>query len=764
MTRHFQNTLLSQTQRFLKQALTPILLTFCLVSGAVMCLSTAFSLHIQVSRILLTILGLSLFWLLLPRIPKSWRIVRILLVVAALFLFYINVNAIRTSLQTAYTTMRSIYEAAYAWGLPLWLPDEGTDSTLALSLLCVPLTLVTVRALHKGRPMLLPLLLDAVPLFLCFVVIDTPPAPGWRNLFLVALGVTVLSQVARRLGTGGAKLAWLSAPVVLALVLLVQGLLPSADYRRSDFGQTMLSTLLDWTSHVATINVDAVFGELDIHVPVNRTESLDVGPRNNSDRTIIEVRSQRSGSLYLRGMTYGTYTGNAWAFLEEDAYRNVDATPGLVVEETTHVASVAIRTRYAESTIYTPYYLSTIPGAGEPWVDVCIENTNKLREYALIYYSQLSVMPAWYRVQLNANRTDGMVYSWGGFGNTASGPGGTTDTGTNRPFSDYDRFVYQHYTDLPPETKTAALALMDDLGLDQVQLLSMNTTDAVDYVTAAVRDSAEYDLNTPRMPTGSDFAIWFLSESDTGYCVHFASAATVLLRSLDIPARYVTGYLVDTQAAKWVSVSAQNAHAWAEYYVPGLGWLPVEATPGNALIINGPTAETALATEPTLETGPDMTRPDQQTEPTLETRPQLTESTPDTPERNPNWGDGGNNAPGNAWWKSIRIPGWVWWCAGLLAIFFLQRPVRIKLRQRHLSRLPRKARFLARWRRGCRLADLLKEPIRHEDLAEKARFSAHDPTAEEEELLSVWEQHLQSMVRTRPWYSRFLYHWILAWS
>ncbi len=764
MTRQHLRFVPSGIWRFLKNALTPVLLTFCLTAGALMCLVTAFSLNVETTRLLLTILGLSLFWLLIPLVPKSWRIVHILLVVAALLVLYINVNGIIASLQTVYTALRGIYVSAYGWGLPLWAPEIGTDGTLALSLVAVPLTLITVRSVYKARSVLFPLLLDAVPVFLCFVVIDTPPAAFWRNLFLVALGATLLSQVARRLGTGGAKLTWISAPVVLALILVVQWLLPSADYRRSDFGQTMLSTLLDWTSQVATIDVDTVFGDLDIHVPVNQAENLDIGPRNNSDRTIIEVRSQKSGSLYLRGMTYSIYTGNAWTFLDEKDYDDdMDTSLGLVVEETDQVASLSIRTRYAEPTIYTPYYLSALPGVGEAWVDACVENNNKLREYALVYYSQLAVMPAWYRVQYNSASRTGTVHSWGGFtGGFSDGQTGT-DLTTSRLFNAYDNFVYEYYTDLPPETRTAALALMDDLGLNPVQLQSMNATDAVGYVTAAVRDCAEYDLNTPRMPAGSDFAIWFLSESDTGYCVHFASAATVLLRSLDIPARYVTGYLVDTQAGKWVSVSAQNAHAWTEYYVPGLGWLPVEATPGNAAITNGPAEETEPATEPTQETSPEMTRPDQPTDPGQETIPEQTDSATVPQEQDPGTIGGGTAPGGKAWWKSIHIPGWVWWSAGLLALFFLQRPARAELRQRRLVRMKPKPRFLQQWRRNCRLADLLKEPICHEDLAEKARFSAHDPSEEEETTLNDWTGHLLTVTRAKPWYIRFLVRWILVW-
>ena len=91
-----------------------------------------------------------------------------------------------------------------------------------------------------------------------------------------------------------------------------------------------------------------------------------------------------------------------------------------------------------------------------------------------------------------------------------------------------------------------------------------------------VQNSARYSLNTGRMDDSyTDFAQWFLAESDTGYCVHFATAATVLLRAAGIPARYVTGYMVNCEAGVPVIVESDRAHAWVEYFDDELNtWLP----------------------------------------------------------------------------------------------------------------------------------------------------------------------------------------------
>ena len=68
----------------------------------------------------------------------------------------------------------------------------------------------------------------------------------------------------------------------------------------------------------------------------------------------------------------------------------------------------------------------------------------------------------------------------------------------------------------------------------------------------------------------------FLFERRRGHCELFSSAMVLMLRSLGIPARNVTGYyggrLTD---AGYYAVRAGDAHSWVEVYFPGYKWLPV---------------------------------------------------------------------------------------------------------------------------------------------------------------------------------------------
>jgi transglutaminase-like putative cysteine protease len=67
-----------------------------------------------------------------------------------------------------------------------------------------------------------------------------------------------------------------------------------------------------------------------------------------------------------------------------------------------------------------------------------------------------------------------------------------------------------------------------------------------------------------------------------GYCEYFATAMVMMLRTLDIPARYVLGYLPGKEQTDgtW-RVDRGAAHAWVEVYFPGHGWVEFDPTPGN---------------------------------------------------------------------------------------------------------------------------------------------------------------------------------------
>lgn len=87
-----------------------------------------------------------------------------------------------------------------------------------------------------------------------------------------------------------------------------------------------------------------------------------------------------------------------------------------------------------------------------------------------------------------------------------------------------------------------------------------------------------YTLEPPTL--GEDMVDEFLFETRRGFCEHYASAFTVLMRAAGIPARVVVGYQggeYNELGGYWV-VRQADAHAWSEVWFAGRGWVRVDPT------------------------------------------------------------------------------------------------------------------------------------------------------------------------------------------
>ena len=105
-------------------------------------------------------------------------------------------------------------------------------------------------------------------------------------------------------------------------------------------------------------------------------------------------------------------------------------------------------------------------------------------------------------------------------------------------------------------------------------------------VQSFLQYSGTYSRKLDALPGGTDPIDYFLNTSGEGYCVHFASAAALMLQTMGIPARYASGYVVfqnDFEKAEegYTAVETDTrAHAWVEVYLDQFGWIPLEVTPG----------------------------------------------------------------------------------------------------------------------------------------------------------------------------------------
>jgi len=158
-------------------------------------------------------------------------------------------------------------------------------------------------------------------------------------------------------------------------------------------------------------------------------------------------------------------------------------------------------------------------------------------------------------------------------------PGYTSrDLRNSKEKADHDflRVYLQVPEELPQRVRSLALRLTE--GKD-------NPYDKAKAIEKYLRDNYPYTLHTEPTPEGRDLVDYFLYDLKKGYCTYHASAMTVMMRSLGIPARWVTGFVTGAwnEEIKAYEVRNSDAHAWVEVYFDDYGWVPFEPTSSFAL-------------------------------------------------------------------------------------------------------------------------------------------------------------------------------------
>jgi hypothetical protein len=134
--------------------------------------------------------------------------------------------------------------------------------------------------------------------------------------------------------------------------------------------------------------------------------------------------------------------------------------------------------------------------------------------------------------------------------------------------------AHTRFLQLPPVApRIATLA-------QEVTASSVGPAAAAQALTEYLRRDFKYTLSLERTTTLPPLEE-FLFARRAGNCEYFASALAVMLRSLGIPARVVTGF----QRGEWnpygeyFLVRMSDAHAWVEAYIAGSGWLTLDPSP-----------------------------------------------------------------------------------------------------------------------------------------------------------------------------------------
>lgn len=152
----------------------------------------------------------------------------------------------------------------------------------------------------------------------------------------------------------------------------------------------------------------------------------------------------------------------------------------------------------------------------------------------------------------------------------------------------YDAISYLTYVldpDMPPQWQRSAQRLPDDRNPRALALARQWRAEGLEgaqLVDRALRmfraQQFFYTLEPPTL--GEHMVDEFLFDTRRGFCEHYASAFTVLMRAAGIPARVVVGYQGGELNAvgNYYVVRQSDAHAWSEVWLAGRGWVRIDPT------------------------------------------------------------------------------------------------------------------------------------------------------------------------------------------
>jgi hypothetical protein len=126
----------------------------------------------------------------------------------------------------------------------------------------------------------------------------------------------------------------------------------------------------------------------------------------------------------------------------------------------------------------------------------------------------------------------------------------------------------------------------------QLSRRARGNADEPQRIAANIEDFLEsgYTYTTDLPEVGDSPVEDFLFKTRRGHCEYFATAATLILRQNNVPARIVNGFYGGqwNNVGNYWAVRQGDAHSWVEYYDPQVGWLKLDPTPPSDSSIPNP--------------------------------------------------------------------------------------------------------------------------------------------------------------------------------
>lgn len=565
-------------KKYLLSTLADGICVFLLSVCPILCYASAFSVKLEAPVLIMAAILFSMVFSLLSAFVKNNLKYALCMTVIAFvaFLVFVFANE-RIFAQANYAINKlleqySVYLSVYSnIKFASYIANNATGFFVLLSLILNGLFSFLISRIKSIK---IAGLLSIALLVPCFVLVNTLPDLVPLLIIFTVLFALYFSSQTRQLNYAHSGVITAVCAIILAVLITVLAVInPVADYERPKWQDNMLNTVQTLTG-MKTYNGSGKISSALAEVGNNVSSEVDfsnAGALKQTGTKVMTVVTDLNGRIYLKGMSYANYENNKWSVLTDEQANDYpqDFQAFIMTANYQERSTVTIDTVNKESIVYTPYYLASINDTFSPVCDVLVSNSDKATNYSM------SVMP------FSESELDNFSMDF------------------SSQVYDYDNFVKNYYLKLPYDTKLAMLKIAEENNLTGV-----STQNIPQAVKQFVSQSASYSLNTQKVPDGRDVAEWFLNDAETGYCMHFANAAAVMLRALGVPARYVTGYCADVVDGKAI-VTSDNAHAWVEYYDSSIGWIPLDATSSDFVVVQAtesiqPTTQ-SQTTSPTVQ-------------------------------------------------------------------------------------------------------------------------------------------------------------------
>lgn len=645
-------------QRQLKRGWYDCLLLFC---GALICLASAYR---QLNEILggmndLALPKHAMFDVLFAAallavcygsglLRRTWMRILPIVPMAVVFLRYYLLHRLKTEDGILYILRMYVAEICKYYKCVIIFPiglEEEAPAALLFWMLLIFLALFVLAGVVQRME-----LVAVLPLAMLIAGIAVGKVPGWESMLLLFAGVIVLRMyqmpATERLPVRAAQLAGLLCVCILTGTLcshLADGVVAKHD--------VMMKRQLAMEDAVLALPVWDLFIQ-------NGTVTNDAPRSAGRDVLTIALSEEATENIYLRDFAADHYENGRWS-TSTDAFVQAASTQGMTTQEAGEKIWNLFRTK-GEAVLVPENGRAAIGNAAfalPKEYEYTITCRGFGRTAPLPYLSNLpqqltaesdaAVKKPWTKrtyggsLMMSGNEINSLIdylgYYYASNSMLAYG-GGMSDRKAEEAW--YEDFVSAQYTDasdivsldawdawlessgfmgwLGFSSESARLYMRSLQEENNVPMLNLFRLSFASIVQSVLQWTGTYSKDLDPLPAGADPVDYFLNESWKGYCVHFASAATLVLQAMDIPARYASGYVVfpkdfkKTEDGYTATVTDARAHAWVEVYLEDMGWIPCEVTPGFAAgdESGGASADADEKTDQKEPSGPDTEQPD----------------------------------------------------------------------------------------------------------------------------------------------------------